>query len=89
MEYARSVEGRPKICAMSGGKVVREFDMADEHYAYHLQLRQCDPQIIRAEAVRLFEEVISDYADVPHITHRAVCVRRFSRTPIRNGTVNR
>jgi thiol-disulfide isomerase/thioredoxin len=70
VEYARSVEGRPKVRGISGGKVIREFDMTDEQYAYHLQLRQCDPQIIRAEAERLFEEVISEYADVPHITHR-------------------
>ena len=55
---------------MSGGKVVSEVDLIDEQYAYHLELRQCDPEAIRAEAVRLFEEVISDYGDIPHITRR-------------------
>ena len=68
--YAQSVEGRPRHRAISGGKVVREFDLPDERYAYHLELRQCDPQVIRAEAARLFEEVISEYADIPHITRR-------------------
>ena len=47
---------------------VREANMPDEQYAYHLELRQCDPQVIRAEAERLYEEVISEYGDVPHVT---------------------
>ena len=42
--------------------------MSDEHYAYELYLRQFDPNAIRAEAERLYEEVISDYADIPYIT---------------------
>jgi thiol-disulfide isomerase/thioredoxin len=67
--YARSVEGRPKWRRLSGGKVVSEFDLTNEEYAYHLGLRQCDPQVIRAEAERLYEEVISEYGDVPHVTH--------------------
>ena len=70
VDYARANEGRPKLRALSGGKVVREFDMSDEDYAYHVGLRQCDSLVISAEAVRLYEEVISEYADVPHITHR-------------------
>jgi peroxiredoxin len=67
---ARSVHGRPKGGFVSGGKVVREFDLTDEEYAYHLALRQCDPQIIRDEAVRLYEEVISEYGDIPYVTWR-------------------
>ena len=40
-------------------------------YAYRLHLRQCDPEVTRAEAVRLYEEVISDFGDLPYITrHR-------------------
>jgi len=38
---ARSVEGRPKHRILRGGKVVREFDLTDDEYAYHLGLRQC------------------------------------------------
>ncbi len=64
--YARSLEGRPKHRRLRGGKVVSEFDLMDEEYAYLLELRQCDPQVIRAEAVRLFEEVISEYGAVPY-----------------------
>jgi thiol-disulfide isomerase/thioredoxin len=65
---ARKVDGRPKRRVLSGGQVVREFDLTDEEYAHLLELRQCDPQVIRAEAERLFEEVISEYGDIPHIT---------------------
>jgi thiol-disulfide isomerase/thioredoxin len=68
--YARSAEGRPKRRSISGGKVVREVDLTDEEYADHLALRQCDPQVIRAEAERLYEEVISEYGDVPYVTWR-------------------
>jgi thiol-disulfide isomerase/thioredoxin len=66
--YARKVEGRPKMRIRGGGKVIREVDLSDEKYAYHLHLRQCDPDVIHAEAERLYEEVISDYGDVPHVT---------------------
>jgi hypothetical protein len=67
--YARSVEGRPKRRMISRGNV-REFDLPDEQYADHLELRQCDPQAIQAEAERLFKEVISEYGEVPHVTRR-------------------
>ena len=53
---------------MGADNVVREFNLIDEIYTYDLALRQCDPEVIRAEAVRLYDEVISDYADVPYIT---------------------
>ncbi len=66
---ARSVEGRPKRRVLSGGRVVSEVDLSDEVYANHLELRQCDPQVIRTESERLFKEVISKYGDVPYVTH--------------------
>jgi thiol-disulfide isomerase/thioredoxin len=81
VEHARSVEGRPKVRIMSGGKVEREIDLTDQQYAEHLSLRQCDPQVIRAEAERLFEEVIADYADVPHITHGRRLLERVMKDP--------
>ena len=34
----------PSTAELRGGKVVREFDLTYEEYAYHLELRQCDPQ---------------------------------------------
>jgi len=85
--YARSVEGRPKRRQLSGGKVVREFDLTDEEYAYHLELRQCDSQVIRAEAVRLYEEVISEYGDLAHLTRRRRELEALLKeaTPERNG----
>ena len=68
--YARSVDGRPKRRFFSGGKVVREVDLTDEEYADHLALRHCDPQVLRDEAERLYEEVITEYGDIPYVTWR-------------------
>jgi thiol-disulfide isomerase/thioredoxin len=87
VEYARSVEGRPKHRAISGGKVVSEIDLPDEYYAYHLGLRLYDPQVIRTEAERLYEEVISEYGDVPHITRhqRTLAALLKEPTPKWNG----
>jgi thiol-disulfide isomerase/thioredoxin len=85
--YARGVEGRPKIRAIGGGKVIRESDMSDEHFAYHLQLRQCDPEVIRAEAERLFEEVIAEYGDILHVTRRQRDIEALLKepAPVLNG----
>ena len=85
--YARSVKGRPKRRMVGRGNVIREFDLTDEEYADLLELRQCDPQAIQAEAERLFEEVISDYGDVPHVTQRARELEALLKepTPARNG----
>ncbi len=47
-----------------------EQEQSDEEYAYLLQMKQCDPDYLRAEAERLFEEVIKEYGDLPCITHR-------------------
>jgi thiol-disulfide isomerase/thioredoxin len=85
--YARSIEGRPKRRTVNGGKVVRERDLTDEQYANHLELRQCDPQAVQAESQRLFEEVISEYGDVPHVTRRVRELEALLREPmpVRNG----
>jgi thiol-disulfide isomerase/thioredoxin len=72
-EGARKIPGRRKI-RLAGfvgddGKIFdKEIDQSDEEYAYDLHLRQCDPEALRAEAERLYREVIADYADVPLIT---------------------
>jgi thiol-disulfide isomerase/thioredoxin len=81
VDYARSTQGRPKQRIISGGKVIRELELTDEQYAYHLELRQFDAQVIRAESERLFEEVISDYGDVPHITRRERELEALLRAP--------
>jgi hypothetical protein len=44
--------------------------MPDEELAYLLHLKQCDVIYLRAEAERLYEEVIAEYGDVPYITAR-------------------
>jgi thiol-disulfide isomerase/thioredoxin len=80
-EYARGVEGRPKHRVLRGGKVVRELDYTDEEYAYHLGLRQCDPQVIRTEAERLYEEVISEYGDIPHVTRHQRTLAALLKEP--------
>ena len=67
----RKSRGRPKVMRATpeGGKVVEVgVEIPDEPYAYRLHVRQCDPEVVRAEAVRLFEEVISDFKDVPYVT---------------------
>jgi thiol-disulfide isomerase/thioredoxin len=71
--HARKEQGRPKAIQTTSQneKVVRMVrELNDERYAYRLHLRQCDPEATRAEAVRLYEEVISDYGDLPYITRQ-------------------
>ena len=41
---------------------------SDASYAYLLHLKQCDSGYLRAEADRLYHEVITEFADVPYIT---------------------
>ncbi len=45
-------------------------DMPDDRFAYEVGLRLCDPALIKAEAERLYNEVIADYGDIPLITVR-------------------
>ena len=39
----------------------KEMDQSDEEYAYQLGLGQCDPDYLKAEAERLYKEVIAQY----------------------------
>ena len=68
----RKFPGRPKnrfrAIGDDGKLYDKEAEAPDEDYAYHLLLRQCDADFLRAEAERLYEEVIADYADLPFIT---------------------
>jgi thiol-disulfide isomerase/thioredoxin len=76
--FAATLRKGPRVRTKQGvrgtdadGKVVRTFeDTPDEMYAYLIQLRECDPDTLRAEALRLYEEVIADYAKVPLVTRR-------------------
>ncbi len=46
-------------------------DVPDEDHAYKLSLLMSDASTIRAEADRLYNEVISNYGDIPYVTlHR-------------------
>lgn len=66
VSYAQKNPGRPSRRLANG----KEIELPDEWYAHVLHLRQCDPEIVRSEAERLFEEVVSEYSDVPYITRR-------------------
>jgi hypothetical protein len=54
-----------------GGKLVeKELEIPQEQLAYHQHLRMTDPEAVRSEVRRLFDEVIKDYGDVPYLTRR-------------------
>ncbi len=59
----------------------KEIDMPAEEYAYELHLRQCDAEFLRAEAERLYHEVIDRYGDVPYITNRFRKVQALAKQP--------
>jgi RNA polymerase sigma factor (sigma-70 family) len=72
---ARKVEGRPTLThddlVRADGTLYTETEVQpDQDYAYLLHLKQCDAGYLRAEAQRLYEEVIAEFGDVPHITTR-------------------
>jgi len=70
------------------GKLVdKEREQSAEEFAYILALRESDPAKLRAEAERLYEEVASDYSDVPHITlrHREIEALAKAPNPTWNG----
>ena len=62
-------------------------DESDERYATKLSLRAFDPAGFRAEAERLDEEVIRDYADIPYVTlhHRKLVALMAEADPQWNG----
>jgi RNA polymerase sigma factor (sigma-70 family) len=65
------------------GKTVRmPIRVDNEEAGYEVHLRMLDPDAVRREAERLYEEVIADYADIPYITtHRLKLERRLKQTP--------
>jgi thiol-disulfide isomerase/thioredoxin len=69
---ARKMQGRPKrrfrTVDADGNPVSKEIELPDEVYAYRVHLLQYDSEALHAEAERLYEEVITDYGDVPMIT---------------------
>jgi RNA polymerase sigma factor (sigma-70 family) len=91
-EGARKVKERPTIVhddlVRADGTLYTEKEVQpDEDYAYLLHLKQCDAGYLRAEAERLYEEVIAEYADVPHRTVRQRELEELLKQPApkRNG----
>jgi RNA polymerase sigma factor (sigma-70 family) len=85
-ENARKVEGRPTythddLVRADGTLYTEQEVMPDDHYAYLLHLKHCDAGYLRAEAERLYEEVIAEYRDVPHITARDRVLEALLKQP--------
>jgi thiol-disulfide isomerase/thioredoxin len=80
-------KGRFQIKDDDGKSVEKEFDIPPEQLAYHGLARMCDPEAIDAEARRLFEELIKDFGDVPHVTRRYKQLEAILKqpTPTWNG----
>ena len=75
----------------NGKSYEKEFDQSDEEYAYILELRLRNPDAIRAEAERLYREVIAEYGDIPYrtIKHRELEALMKDPTPTWNGDCSR
>ncbi len=52
----------------NGKLVEKEMEMPPEQVAYQLHLRMTDPEAVRSEARRLFDEVIKNHPDVAYAT---------------------
>jgi thiol-disulfide isomerase/thioredoxin len=82
----RKVEGRPTrthddLVRADGTLYSEKEVMPDQEYAYLLNLKQCDVDYLRAEAERLYEEVIAEYEDVPYITARERLLEAMLKKP--------
>jgi thiol-disulfide isomerase/thioredoxin len=83
---ARKVEGRPTythddLVRADGTLYTEKEVMPDHDYAYLLHLKQCDVSYLRAEADRLYEEVIAEYGDVPYSTARDRMLEALLKQP--------
>ena len=85
-EGARKLKGPPTIThddiVRADGTLytVKEVQ-PDGDYAYLLHLKQCDVNYLRAEAERLYDEVIAEYADVPCFRARDRLVEALLKQP--------
>ena len=71
-----------------GGRLVeKELDIPPEQLAYQLHLRMTDPEAVRSEALRLFDEVIKHHGDVAYATRnfRELEAMLKQPTPTWNG----
>lgn len=65
----------------SGKMAEREFPRPPEERAYELHTRALDPEAVKTQARRLFEEVIKDYGDVPYVTRRVKALQETLKQP--------
>lgn len=85
-KWAADVKERPTrihddIIAADGSLYTVKEILPDAEYAYTMHLKQCDVDYLRAEAERLYKEVISDYKDVPYITVQDRVLEALLRQP--------
>jgi thiol-disulfide isomerase/thioredoxin len=59
----------------------KEMDQSDEEFAYQLSLGQCDPDYLKAEAERLYKEIIAQYSDVRFRTVKTRELEALFREP--------
>jgi RNA polymerase sigma factor (sigma-70 family) len=83
---AQMKPGRQKIRYLgliddNGKSYEKEVEQSDEEYSYVLQLRLRNPDAMRAEAERLFGEVVSDFGDVPYRTEKDRELEALSKDP--------
>ena len=65
------------------GKLHRmPINQSDEDYAYLMSLRFSDPAAIKAEAERLYQEVISEYGEVPYVTPKQRELAALIKEPV-------
>ena len=88
---ANKFSGRPVVRYQTyddQGKLVEKTQqLSSEEAGYRVHERMLDAEKVRAEAERLFEEVIAQYADIPYITtHYRELERQARETPSASRT---
>jgi RNA polymerase sigma factor (sigma-70 family) len=82
VEHAQKRKGplivRFEVTDASGKKVMKEGPSPWDD-AYESYLRMLNPMALQAEAERLYEEVIADFADIPFVRHRTKLLERKLR----------
>jgi RNA polymerase sigma factor (sigma-70 family) len=81
MSKARQKQWYVGMIDDNGKNYEMEVEQSDEDYAYLLQLRFRNAEAMRAEAERLFEEVVADYGDVPFRTAKDFELEALSKDP--------
>jgi RNA polymerase sigma factor (sigma-70 family) len=66
----------------NGKSYEKEVEQSDEEYSYVIQLRLRNPDIMRTESERLYQEVITDYGDVPYRTDKDRELEALAKEPL-------